>query len=117
MEFLPVSDMTNGQLKKKIIKLVYFITLTKHYNFGTYRGMKKEEAKKIINVKKRKQIYAKDICIEEKNNEKKYTGKNSDFLPLLSGRSTIMVMIFRTMPEIVKITYKLKLIKIKVNIS
>ena len=33
--------------------------------------MKKEEAKKIINVKKKKiDIYAKDICIEEKNNEK-----------------------------------------------
>ena len=48
-------------------------------------------------------IYANDICIEEKT-MKKYTEKNSDFLPLLSGRSTIMVMIFRTMPEIVKIS-------------
>ena len=32
--------------------------------------MKKEEAKKIINVKKKKIDIAKDICIEEKNNEK-----------------------------------------------
>ena len=69
------------------------------------RGMKKEEAKKIINVKKKKiDIYAKDICIEEKKMKKIYRNKNPGFLPLLSGRSTIMVMIFRTMPEIVKIT-------------
>ena len=42
--------------------------------------MKKEEAKKIINVKKKKiDIYAKDICIEEKNNEKNIQKKKSLF--------------------------------------
>ena len=45
------------------------------------------------------------IYVSKKKTMKKIYRKNSDFLPLLSGRSTIMVMIFRTMPEIVKITY------------
>ena len=65
--------------------------------------MKKEEAKKIINVKKDNR-YMQKIYVSKKKQWKKYTEENSDFLPLLSGRSTIMVMIFRTMPEIVKIT-------------
>ena len=73
MEFLPVLDMTNDQLKKKMIKLVYFITLTKHYNFGAYRGMKKEEAKKIINVKKKEEC--KRYMYRRKNNEKIYRKK------------------------------------------
>ena len=66
--------------------------------------MKKEEAKKIINVKKKKIDICKRYMYRRKKQWKKYTEKNPDFLPLLSGRSTIMVMIFRTMPEIVKIT-------------
>lgn len=44
------------------------------------------------------------IYVSKKKTMKKIYRKNPDFLPLLSGRSTIMVMIFRTMPEIVKIT-------------
>ena len=90
-------------------KLVYFITLTKHYNFWTYRKIRGEWKKKklkryLINVKKKKIDICKRYMYRRKKQWKKYTEKNPDFLPLLSGRSTIMVMIFRTMPEIVKIT-------------
>ena len=67
--------------------------------------MKKEEAKKILNkCKEKENRYMQKIYVSKKKTMKKIYRKNPDFLPLLSGRSTIMVMIFRTMPEIVKIT-------------
>ena len=46
--------------------------------------MKKEEAKKIINVKKKKIDIAKDICIEEKTMKKIYR-KKSWFLTFTIG--------------------------------
>ena len=49
------------------------------------RGMKKEEAKKIINVKKKKIDIAKDICIEEKNNEKNIQKQKSWFFTFTIG--------------------------------